>query len=148
MSNQWVIRRVALVAVVFGTVMALVIALLLPQLQKLLSPSAAHATPSTPSNFHIYAGVGTLNATVPFNTDSLFDSSDVLTNATIFFTLTRPDASTIDFEQNTDSEGRIRGQLFNAIINQTGTYTLAITGPPAISGVSDTFTVNDWQTAP
>ncbi len=149
MSNQWIIRRVLFAAAVFGIVFALVVALLLPQLQRLLSaPKAAHATASTPSNFHIYAGVGTLNATVPFNTDALFDSTHLMTDGTIFFRITKPDSSTVDFQQNTDSEGRIRGQLFNTIIDQTGTYTLTVQGPPAIAGVSDTFTVGAWAPAP
>jgi hypothetical protein len=141
-------RRVAFVAVVFAVIFSLAVALLLPQLQKLLSPSRAQATASTPGNVHVWVGVGTLDSTVPFNTDAFFDSSDLLVNNTIYFRLTKPDSSTVDFQQNTDQEGRIRGQIFNSIIDQTGSYTLAITGPPAIAGVSHSFTVNDWQVAP
>ncbi|MEX2210106.1 MAG: hypothetical protein WD846_04465, partial [Patescibacteria group bacterium] len=70
---------------------------------------------------------GDLNATLPFNTSPLKnDDGSVATGVRMAMTVNKPDASTVNFKQLTDADGRIRGQIYGSVIDQTGTYTIQV----------------------
>ncbi len=72
-------------------------------------------------------GGGDLNATLSFNTSPLKNNDgSVAIGVRMAMTVTKPDASTVSYKQLTDADGRIRGQIYNSVIDQTGTYTIQV----------------------
>lgn len=102
----------------------------------------AQTGPTTPigttavTDFTVEIYDGDLLETLPYNTSTIRNSDSSLnTSATVTFTVTKPDASTVQFTQKTDSEGRIRGQMYATVLNQVGTYNVSaqVTGGSSAS---------------
>lgn len=147
-------RFIAGAGTMFGAVLMLTILAIGPAVSNVFSPAGkTHAQGvskqvSTPSNFQLHLGTGIMGASMPYDTDVFEDIHGPVPGLDVFITITRPDSTTVSYQQQTDNEGRIRGQVYASVLNQKGTYTIAITGPPAIAGVSGTFVVHQYQDAP
>ncbi|MDP9211772.1 MAG: hypothetical protein M3N59_00665 [bacterium] len=75
----------------------------------------------------VSVGGGDLGTTIPLNTSPLkHNNGSVAYNVRMAITITRPDASVISYKQLTDMDGRIRGEIYNSVINQTGTYSITV----------------------
>ncbi len=73
----------------------------------------------------VSVGGGDLNATLSFNTSPLKNNDgSVAIGVRMAMVVTKPDASTVSYKQLTDADGRIRGQIYDSVIDQTGTYTI------------------------
>ncbi len=75
----------------------------------------------------VSVGGGDLDVTLPFNTSPLKNNDgSVAIGVRMAMTVTKPDASTVSYKQLTDADGRIRGQIYDSVIDQTGTYTIQV----------------------
>lgn len=79
----------------------------------------------------INIGVGQIykGNSISFGTDPIVNGQNQpVVNLPITFTLTRPDSSTVSWIQRTDGDGRIKGLVYQSVLNNIGQYQLSAAG--------------------
>ena len=92
----------------------------------------------------VSVGGGDLDSTLPLNTSPLKnDDGSVAYDIRMAITITRPDASVVSYKQLTDMDGRIRGQIYDSVIDQTGTYSIEVGVDEGGPSDTATFTIRE-----
>ena len=76
-----------------------------------------------PFSVEVYNGFK--DKTLPWNLSAVRrPDGSIYKQGRMVMTVTKPDSSQVVFEQLTDLDGNLRGQLYGGVVDQTGTYTL------------------------
>ncbi|HEY8109101.1 MAG TPA: hypothetical protein VIF43_03770 [Patescibacteria group bacterium] len=95
-------------------------------------------------NLDVAATGGDKGVVLSYNTSPVKrNNGSIAAGTRMVITVTKPDASEITFKQSTDQDGRIRGQVYGAELNQDGIYGLELRVDGTSVSDSASFTIDE-----